>query len=60
MTRWQELTGNSSGASYAARMARTAATGGDMHGEATLFRAWLLRTGLPLGRVLDAGCGTDG
>lgn len=58
MTRWQELTGNSSGAAYAARMARLAATGRDMHGEATFCHAWLLQAGQPGARVLDAGCGT--
>ena len=53
-SRWQDLTGGSSGADYAARFARLAASGADMHGEATLCAALA-----PAGaRVLDAGCGT--
>lgn len=53
-TRWEELTGGTSGADYAARFERLAATGRDMHGEATLCASLLP----PGGRVLDAGCGT--
>ena len=53
-SRWQELTGGSSGADYAARFARLAASGADMHGEATLCAA----LAPPGARVLDAGCGT--
>ncbi len=58
MTSWNELFGPDFGRTYAARIAKTAATGVDMHGEATLVGAWLERIGRPLGRVLDAGCGT--
>lgn len=58
MTRWSELAGSDPGASYAARVAETAATGADMHGEATLVRDWLGRIDRDQGRVLDAGCGT--
>lgn len=53
-SRWQELTGGTSGADYAARFARLAASGADLHGEAT-FCAALLPPGA---RVLDGGCGT--
>jgi SAM-dependent methyltransferase len=42
------------GADYAARLARIAATGVDMHGEARFCDALLE----PGSRVLDAGCGT--
>jgi hypothetical protein len=34
-SRWQELTGGTSGADYAARFARLAASGADLHGEAS-------------------------
>ncbi len=53
-TRWAELAGYSSGSEYAARFAALAATGKDMHGEAT-FCANLVSSPA---RVLDAGCGT--
>jgi SAM-dependent methyltransferase len=53
-TRWAELAGRSSGADYAARFARLAATGRDVHGEADYCAALLP----PPGLVLDAGCGT--
>jgi 2-polyprenyl-3-methyl-5-hydroxy-6-metoxy-1,4-benzoquinol methylase len=53
-SRWQDLTGGTSGADYAARFATLAASGADVHGEAT-FCAALVRPGA---RVLDAGCGT--
>jgi SAM-dependent methyltransferase len=53
-TRWADLTGGSSGSDYAARFAALAATGKDMHGEAT-FCANLVPAPA---RVLDAGCGT--
>src|ERR1700712_3302432 len=53
-TRWAELTGGSSGSDYAARFAALAATGRDMHGEAT-FCASLVPAPAP---GLDAGCGT--
>ncbi len=53
-TRWQELTGGRSGADYAARFAALAASGADVHGEAS-FCAALVPPGA---RVLDAGCGT--
>ena len=51
---WQELTGGTSGADYAARFARLAASGADLHGEAS-FCAALVPAGA---RVLDGGCGT--
>jgi SAM-dependent methyltransferase len=54
MSRWDELTGGGTGAEYAARFARIAATGRDMHGEASLCASLLS----PGARVLDAGCGT--
>lgn len=54
MSRWNELTGGTSGEDYAARFAALAENGGDMHGEAR-FCAELVPAGA---RVLDAGCGT--
>ena len=53
-TRWSQLAGATSGPDYAARLAQVAATGVDMHGEATLCA----RLVSPPARVLDAGCGT--
>lgn len=53
-TRWQELPGRASGAEYAARFSRLAASGRNMHGEAD-FCAGMLA---PPALVLDAGCGT--
>jgi SAM-dependent methyltransferase len=54
MSRWQDLTGGTTGAEYAARLERLAATGRDMHGEASLCA----RLAAPGARILDAGCGT--
>ncbi|HEX8094238.1 class I SAM-dependent methyltransferase [Jatrophihabitans sp.] len=54
VTRWARLAGRASGADYAARFARLAATGQDVHGEATFCAAQLPAPAL----VLDAGCGT--
>ncbi|NBE50768.1 class I SAM-dependent methyltransferase [Streptomyces boluensis] len=54
MSRWEELTGGTSGEDYAARFAALAGGGKDMHGEAR-FCAGLVPAGA---RVLDAGCGT--
>ncbi|MFE9611227.1 class I SAM-dependent methyltransferase [Streptomyces sp. NPDC006012] len=54
MSRWQELTGGTTGQDYAARFAALARSGKDMHGEAR-FCAALVPVGA---RVLDAGCGT--
>ncbi len=54
MSRWQDLTGGTTGAEYAARIERLAATGRDMHGEASLCA----RLVSPGARILDAGCGT--
>jgi SAM-dependent methyltransferase len=54
MSRWEELTGGTSGKDYAARFAAMADSGKDMHGEARFCTALV-----PAGaRVLDAGCGT--
>jgi SAM-dependent methyltransferase len=53
-TRWEQLTGGTSGADYAARFEALAASGQDVHGEATFVDALLPRGA----RVLDAGCGT--
>lgn len=53
-TRWHELTGGTTGDEYAARFERLAASGKDMHGEAT-FCSGLVVAGA---RILDAGCGT--
>ncbi|MFE9445764.1 class I SAM-dependent methyltransferase [Streptomyces sp. NPDC006602] len=52
--RWAELTGGHAGEAYSQRFARLAASGHDIHGEAT-FCAALLK---PAARILDAGCGT--
>jgi SAM-dependent methyltransferase len=54
MSRWEELTGGTSGEDYDARFAALAGSGKDMHGEAR-FCAALVPAGA---RVLDAGCGT--
>ncbi|MFF0746983.1 class I SAM-dependent methyltransferase [Streptomyces sp. NPDC004111] len=54
MSRWQELTGGTSGSEYAARFEALARGGKDVHGEAA-FCAALVPAGA---RVLDAGCGT--
>lgn len=54
MSRWEELTGGTSGEDYAARFAALARGGKDVHGEAR-FCAALVPAGA---RVLDAGCGT--
>ncbi|MFI9025259.1 class I SAM-dependent methyltransferase [Streptomyces sp. NPDC053560] len=54
MSRWNELTGETSGNDYAARFAALARSGKDVHGEAR-FCAALVPAGA---RVLDAGCGT--
>jgi SAM-dependent methyltransferase len=53
-TRWQELTGGTTGAEYAARISALAASGRDLHGEATLCASLVSGPA----RVLDAGCGT--
>jgi SAM-dependent methyltransferase len=53
-SRWTQATGGDQGHEYAARFAELAASGADVHGEATLC-ATLLPAGA---RVLDAGCGT--
>jgi SAM-dependent methyltransferase len=53
-TRWSELAGSTSGADYAARFARLAATGKDVHGEANFCAQLVPAPAL----VLDAGCGT--
>ncbi|GGJ60139.1 class I SAM-dependent methyltransferase [Streptomyces brasiliensis] len=54
MSRWNQLTGGTSGQDYAARFAALARSGKDVHGEAR-FCAALVPAGA---RVLDAGCGT--
>jgi len=54
MSRWEQLTGGTSGEDYAARFAALARGGQDVHGEAR-FCAGLVPPG---SRVLDAGCGT--
>lgn len=59
-TRWAELAGRTSGSEYAARFAKLAAAGQDVHGEAA-FCAGLLPAPAALpapAKVLDAGCGT--
>ena len=54
MSRWADLTGGNAGADFAARYAALAATGADVHGEASFCAALVP----PRSRVLDAGCGT--
>jgi len=54
MTRWDDVSSEVSGSSYAARFAALERRGVDVHGEAG-FCAGLLDPGA---RVLDAGCGT--
>jgi SAM-dependent methyltransferase len=51
---WAEISGPNRGAKYVARFAALAASGADVHGEAT-FCAAMAALGA---RVLDAGCGT--
>ncbi|MDP9094625.1 MAG: class I SAM-dependent methyltransferase [Actinomycetota bacterium] len=51
---WSEISGPNRGVNYVARFAALAASGADVHGEAT-FCAGLAAAGA---RVLDAGCGT--
>jgi len=53
-TRWAQLTGGAGGSDYAAHFEVLAATGQDVHGEASFCAA---RLPAPA-RVLDAGCGT--
>ncbi|MBV9823165.1 MAG: class I SAM-dependent methyltransferase, partial [Actinobacteria bacterium] len=53
-SRWASLAGHPSGADYAARFARLAAAGRDMHGEAS----FCVRLVPVPATVLDAGCGT--
>jgi SAM-dependent methyltransferase len=53
-SRWADIAGDDAGERYAARFAKLAESGADMHGEARLC-AELLPPGA---RVLDAGCGT--
>lgn len=53
-SRWEAATSRVSGREYAAEFEALAATGADVHGEASLCAALV-----PAGaRVLDAGCGT--
>ncbi|MET8578977.1 class I SAM-dependent methyltransferase [Streptomyces sp. NPDC005012] len=54
MSRWNDLTGGTSGEDYAARFAALARSGKDVHGEARFCSALVP----PGARVLDAGCGT--
>jgi SAM-dependent methyltransferase len=54
VSRWSDATGGVTGRDYAARFDELAATGADVHGEASLC-AVLVPAGA---RVLDAGCGT--
>ena len=53
-TRWTQLTGGAGGSDYAARFEALAATGQDVHGEASFCAALVPAPA----RVLDAGCGT--
>src|SRR3954462_14984407 len=53
-SRWADIAGDDAGERYAARFAKLAESGADLHGEARVC-AELLPPGA---RVLDAGCGT--
>jgi SAM-dependent methyltransferase len=57
-TRWSSIAGYASGAEYAARFARLAAAGQDVHGEAAFCAALLPDPAARPATVLDAGCGT--
>jgi len=54
MTRWEQAGRDVSGDAYAARFARLAAGGTDVHGEA----AFVAALASPGAGILDAGCGT--
>ena len=54
MTRWTSGAGDAAGEGYAARFDALAASGADVHGEATFVESLVP----PGARVLDAGCGT--
>lgn len=54
MSSWADIAGEGRGSTYAARFARLAEQGHDVHGEA----AFCARRLPPGARVLDAGCGT--
>lgn len=54
MSRWLEQTGGTRGGSYDEAFTELAASGADVHGEASFVDALLD----PGSRVLDAGCGT--
>jgi SAM-dependent methyltransferase len=54
MTRWEQVSGGEAGGAYAERFARLAASGVDVHGEASFCVALVP----PGSRVVDAGCGT--
>lgn len=56
MSRWIEETGGSRGPAYEQAFRDLAASGMDMHGEASFVGRLL--AGQPGARVLDAGCGT--
>lgn len=60
VTRWARLAGRASGADYAARFARLAATGQNVHGEADYCARLVPAPAVPAApaEVLDAGCGT--
>jgi SAM-dependent methyltransferase len=57
-SRWSTIAGHSSGSDYAARFARLAAAGQDVHGEATFCAGLLPAPAEHVPAVLDAGCGT--
>lgn len=54
MTRWIQETGGTTGAAYDARFRALAASGADVHGEATYLDALVGAAS----NILDAGCGT--
>ncbi len=57
-SRWTHSGDVPRGEAYDARFERLAASGADVHGEATLVDRLLADAGRQPGRVLDAGCGT--
>ncbi|HET7326111.1 MAG TPA: class I SAM-dependent methyltransferase [Nocardioidaceae bacterium] len=58
MSRWTELSGRGDGDHYAARFDELAASGADVHGEASLCDALCAALVDGPARIVDAGCGT--
>jgi SAM-dependent methyltransferase len=58
VNRWTEETGGSRGPAYDKAFRDLAASGADVHGEATFVDRLLGKSPGPVARILDAGCGT--